>query len=140
MTTTPRPVSSRSLLRGVIAEVRSDAVVVAVPDTDYRVLLMAAEGHGLKSGDRVKGVASAQARRIDAIKSGGAYLEPVNGRPRRVQGRIIDVDVINDTITVFAGAGGIVCRCNGIQNASIFEPDQLVTFDVEPGATFTPAP
>ena len=41
-------------------------------------------------------------------------------------------------VTVLASAP-IVCRTDGRQSAAQFEVGQLVSFDVEPGATFTPA-
>jgi hypothetical protein len=130
--------SRRTLIRGVLAEAKDGHVVIAVPESDYRVRLVL-DGE-LKStvGDKVHGAVHAQARRIDVIKSGGAYVEPVNGRPRRVQGRIVEVDAPGDTITVFAGACGITCLCAARQRASQFKVDQLVSMDVEPGATFTP--
>lgn len=128
----------RTTIKGVLAESKDGVIVVAVPDTDYRLQLVLAGPMSAQPGEKVEGSIHAQARRIDVIKSGGAYVEPVFGRPRRVQGRIVAVDGAADTVTVNAGAGGVVCKCNGIQKASQFQVDQLVSFDVAPGATFTP--
>jgi len=129
----------RAVYRAVLAEHKDGAVVLATPDTDYRLQLVLQGALTAQIGEKVQGSVHAQARRIDRIKSGGAYVEPVYGRPRRVQGRIIAVDPAHDAVTVLAGAGPIVAKCNGIQKASMFQLDELVSFDVAPGATFTPA-
>ena len=61
------------------------------------------------------------------------------GRPRRVQGRIVETDTARNTITVDAAAP-FVCRLTDHrQRASDFEPGQFVSFDVLSGSTFEQA-
>lgn len=138
MPAAPTDTANRSIARGVLADAKDGLVVLAVPDTDYRVQLTVSAPLKAQVGDRIAGFVRAQARRVDVIKSGGSYLEPVAGRPRRVQGRILAVDAGADTITVGAGAP-IVCRLGPRQKASQFQVAQMVSLDVEPGASFTPA-
>ncbi|TVQ30876.1 MAG: hypothetical protein EA376_11470 [Phycisphaeraceae bacterium] len=127
----------RFVAHGVLGEIRGDRIVFKIPETDYQLELVAAEKVVASPGERIAGTIRAQARRIDVIRSGGRYIEPVNGRPRRVQGRIVDIDTTKSTVTVNAVVP-IVCRTNDLQSAEQFEVGQLVSFDVTSGATFTP--
>ncbi len=126
-------VADNSLSRGVVRESRDGVIALSIPGTDYRLQL--ATRDGAEIGEKVQGRIRATARRIDRIKSGGMYVEPVEGRPRRVQGRIVAVDEVNGEIHVRA-AGVFICRTNGRQRAEEFQPGEMVSFDIEPGATF----
>ncbi len=136
-TTTHTTERDRGVARGVAAAVKDGHLTLALPDTDYRIDLLTKGAIDAAPGRRTEGTITAQARRIDVIKSGGRYFEPVIGRPRRVQGRIVAIDESANTITVLAAAP-IVCRVGPGQSAGKFMVDQQVSFDVEPGAVFTP--
>jgi hypothetical protein len=75
---------------------------------------------------------------VDVITAGGRFIEPVFGRPRRVQGRIIGGDVRGNTLTVLA-AVPVTVKLMSNQKAGSFAVGQQVSFDVEPGATFEQA-
>lgn len=122
---------------GRLEEVRDDGVVLSVPDTDYRLHLVTSERVAGAVKDRVSGRVSARARRVDVVPSGGRYVEPVFGRPRRIQGRIIGGDVSSNTIMVDA-AVPVVVTLMSPQRTGDFSTGQLVSFDVESGATFEP--
>ncbi len=129
--------ADRSIARGVLAESDDKRIVLAIPGTDYRLELALSGALGSRVGDKIAGTIRAQARRIDVVKSGGLFIDPVFGRPRNVQGRIIEVDTNGNTLTVNAGAP-IVVKPSPRQKAADFRPAQLVHFAAEPGATFTP--
>jgi hypothetical protein len=134
------------LARGTLAEVHPATatkpayVVLTFPNTDYRLHLEPAGGSlpaGIdgRVGSMVIGTVRANARRVDVVRSGGRYVEPVFGRPRRVQGRVVSVDAGRGTITVHAGVP-IVCRVTAPgQKAGDYEAGAFVSFDVERGAT-----
>ncbi len=125
--------------RGVLAEASDEHVVLTLPGTDYRLRLRVLKRPATELGKRVRGLVRAEARRIDVVDTGGAYVEPVYGEPRRVQGRIIDVDAANGAITVDAGACPIVCHLDARQRATEFQVGQLVGGAVHSGTTFTPS-
>ena len=105
-------------------------------NSDYRLHLIPLNEITAKVGKRIVGVIRAEAKRVDIVRSGGKYVEPVMGRPRRVQGRVGEIDNARNTITVDANAV-VVCRLTDHrQRASDFEPGQFVSFDVLSGATF----
>jgi hypothetical protein len=141
--TQPRkPVDPANIARGELVEEHDGSIVLAVPGTDYRMNLLVgtplnAAEHDLLNR-KIRGVIRAQARRIDVVVTGGRFVEPVYGRPRRVQGVIVATDPASDTVTVQAHDSlPIVCKTNGAQHAADFRIGQFVAFDVAAGATFS---
>ncbi len=127
----------RAVVEGIVFDVNEEWISLSISGTNYRLHLIPPDGFHPAVGSKVRGRVRATARRIDVIAAGGRYIEPVEGRPRRVQGRVISVDEVNDSITVKAVIP-MVCRTNGLQKAGNFKVDQMVSFDVEPGARFEP--
>lgn len=123
--------------RAVLHDANDDTVVLAVPGTDYLLRLSVYKAPSTPIGKRILGTVRAQARRIDVVRTGGRYIEPVYGPPRRIQGEIVAVDPANQTITVHAGVP-VVCKTDGRQRADAFKVGDFVAFDVLPGASFTP--
>lgn len=130
------------LTRGILASVHEQTatkpayIVLALYNSDYNIHLIPNGEISTPVGKRTLGVIRAEAKRVDVVKSGGKYVEPVMGRPRRVQGRIVETDTSRNTVTVDAGAA-FVCRLTDHrQRASDFEVGQFVSFDILDGATF----
>lgn len=131
--------------RGELAESHPAAganpahVVLTFPNTNYRTHLLAAQPVTTPVGKRILGTIRVQARRVDTVHTGGRYVEPVYGRPRRVQGSVIAADTATRTIVIDAGFP-IHCELTDArQRADDFQPGQFVSCDVLDGATFTPA-
>jgi len=136
------PVDPANIAKGVLVDERDGVIDLAIPGTDYRLALAVHSPLNARENDmldrKIRGVILAQARRIDVVVTGGRYVEPVYGRPRRVQGAIVALDPAADTVTVKAHeAMPIVCKTNGIQHATDFKVGQFVSMDVAPGATFS---
>lgn len=139
---TPSPTTKidPKLARGVLVA-RTDAtatkpamVTLAIPNTSYELHLVAVGTPIAKPTKRSIGRISARARRIDVVTTGGQYIEPVMGRPRRVQGTVIAME--GSAIVVDAGVP-IHCTPNDPrQKSGDFLPGDLVSFDVLDGATF----
>lgn len=129
--------TDRAVVRAVIHERSDGAVVLGIPGSDYRLRLLVEKPLTTPVGEKIEGRIRAQARRMDKISAGGRYVEPVEGRPRRVQGRIVQIDEAQRAVVVSAGVP-ITCRLNDIQKPGDFQIDDTVTMDVLPGATFTP--
>ena len=133
-TAAPSSPTTPPVVSGVVDEVHADWVQVKLPGTDYRLRLVPTEGLSVVVGDKINGVIRAQALRMDVIPAGGRYIEPVQGRPRRVQGRVVGGNVANNEVYLKAGPG-IVVTPMAPQRASDFSIGQIVTFDVRAGAT-----
>ena len=120
---------------GTVLDQNDEQIVLHIPGTDYRLHLVPGQPLNAQVGQRITGVISGRARRVDIVPSGGRYIEPGFGRPRRVQGRIIGGDVAANTIHVHAGVP-IIATLMPSQKAGDFAIGQLASFDLERGATF----
>ena len=87
---------------------------------------------------RILGTIRVDARRVDRVDTGGKYVEPVYGRPRRVQGRVLLVNDSSRTLVVDAGMPIHLHLLDDRQRPGDFAPGDLVSCDVRDGATFTP--
>lgn len=125
--------------RGVLAEATPDTVTFAVPGTDYQILLGVLTRVTSPTGKRLVGTIRVSARRIDLVHTGGRYIEPVYGRPRRIQGNVIAVDLASKSLIIDACVPMVVKPTDPRQKAEDFNPGDLVAFDVVPTAMFTPA-
>src|SRR5690349_21597420 len=106
---TPSPTSKidPGLARGILSAnvpataVKPGYIVLAIPNTNYELHLIPDAPVRTPPGKRLIGTIHAQARRIDTVGTGGQYVEPVFGRPRRVQGTVLRAE--NGAVVVDAG-------------------------------------
>jgi hypothetical protein len=135
---------SPSLARGVLEAVVPASgplpahIVVGFPNTNYQTHLLPTETITGGIGSRLIGTIRADARRVDVVDTGGKYVEPVYGRPRRVQGRVVSCNDLTRTLLVDAGMPIHLRLLDERQHAGDFTPGELVSCDVLDGATFTP--
>lgn len=115
---------------------RPERVVIGFPNTDYQLHLIPDGEVTGEIGKRILGTIHAQARRIDVCRTGGRYVEPVYGRPRRVQGAVLATDPRTNTILVGAGMPIHCTLTDPRQRADAFSVGDFVSFDVLDGATF----
>lgn len=108
--------------------------VVSFHNTSYKTHLEPVGEITTQPGKTIRGVIRARAKRIDVCQSGGRYIDPVFGRPRRVQGSVL---AIKDGCVVIGAGMPVHCEPTAPgQNAVDFEVGQFVSFSVERGATF----
>ncbi len=112
-------------------------IVFGVPNTSYELHLMPQSDVGVQPGRRLIGTIRVRARRIDKTTTGGQFIEPVYGRPRRVQGTV--VRVLSDCIVVDAGVPLHLTPTDPRQKPGDFAEGDFVGCDVMDGATFTRA-
>lgn len=145
----PAPTSKidPTLARGTLEEVvpatatRPAHVVLSFANTSYQThLIPTVEAGSLvdRVGKRAIGIIALKARRVDVVESGGKYLEPVYGRPRRVQGSVVSIDRAANSIVVDAAVPVHCALTDSRQNATDFAVGDFVSFDAMDGATFTP--
>lgn len=139
---TPSPTSKIDpmLARGILKDTNAEpsrkqgAIIFSVPNTSYELHLVPLGSVSAEKGKRLIGIIRAKARRIDVVQTGGRYVEPVYGRPRRVQGTVIGV---KDGAVVVDASVPIHCTpTDPRQNAEQFTPGMFVSFDVMDGASF----
>ncbi|MFM9994181.1 MAG: hypothetical protein ACKVU4_00100 [Phycisphaerales bacterium] len=141
---TPAPTSKigPKLARGVLAEVvaptatKPGYIRMTFLNTNYELHLLATGPIHTPVGKRLIGTIHAKAKRIDTVDTGGRYVEPVYGRPRRVQGTVVAVE--GGEVVVDAGMPIHCTPTDARQQASGFAPGDFVSFDVLDGAEFRP--
>lgn len=119
---------------------RDDAsVVLGVTGTNYELHLAAPQPVDAEVGKRIAGVIRGAVWKVDLVSKGGAYIEPLAGQPRRVQGRV--VGALNGANAVVVE----VCGCPIVGDlperwqASQIAPGTPIALDLSDGATFEPA-
>ncbi len=141
---TPAPTTKidSKLARGVLAATadatatRSATITLAILNTSYEIQLVPAAAVQGTVGKRIIGIIRADAKRLDTVKTGGRFIEPVYGRPRRVQGSVVGVDTAANAVIVDATVP-IHCRLTDQrQKAADFQLGQFVSCDVMDGARF----
>lgn len=109
-------------------------MVVSFPNTSYQMHLLTREPVKGEVGKRVVGTIRVDARRVDEVDTGGKYVEPVYGRPRRVQGRVVAISDAARTLVVDAGMPVHLRMLDARQRPSDFAMGTLVSCDVLDGA------
>lgn len=129
------PTHARGIFVATIAETatKPSFVKFSVPNTSYELHLRSSGAITAQPGKKLIGIVRAQARRIDITTTGGQFIEPVMGRPRRVQGTVIAV--VNGAVVVDAGIPIHCSPTDARQTADQFSQGQFVGFDVLDGAT-----
>ena len=90
-------------MKFIINQVTDDQVTVVVPGTNYRSTFKYAGAAPLQVGQRVNAVVHAPTRKIEVVSDGGNYVEPLFGRPRRMQGRVVEQHATTSELLVQAG-------------------------------------
>ncbi|MFZ4575455.1 MAG: hypothetical protein ACOYN0_13740 [Phycisphaerales bacterium] len=137
-TTKIDPGHSRGTFAGAVAPTqgRPACIRFAVPNTSYELFLVPTAPVDATPGKRLVGVISASSRRIDVVDTGGQFVEPLVGRPRRVQGTVVRSE--GGAVVVDAGVVIHLKPTDARQSADSFQPGQMVSCDVLDGATFSP--
>lgn len=140
---TPAPTTKIDprLARGVLNAVapatatRPAHIVMSVPNTSYELHLIPQGPVTAEVGKRLIGTIRARSRRIDIVQTGGRYIEPVFGKPRRMQGSVIgtegDALIVDVTIPVLVTPG------DARQKVADFPAGSFVAFDCPDWPTFT---
>lgn len=117
----------------------SDGVAAfSVPGTQYRLDLAVAGGLDGSVGRRVRGRVRGRALRMHRAGAGGNFIEPLQGRPRIVQGTVLAVDPgANEVILDLVVPVRVAMQAG--QSATAFSTGDVVNFYMEPGTRFEAA-
>jgi hypothetical protein len=130
------------LARGKLIEIveatatKPRQVRLGFPNTRYQISLLPEGQIGAEPGDRIVGTIHAQATRLDRLNAGGRFIDPVLGRPRRVQGRVVAVKAETNEVIVNAGVPVHLQPTDKRQKATDFREGDFVTCGVLDGAVF----
>jgi hypothetical protein len=136
-------VSWNATVRGILESANDDSIVIALPHSEYRLSLAptvpACEIEALV-GKRIKGTIHAKALRMFKAQGGGGgqFIEPLEGAPRIVAGRVMHVDAANRRLLVDVAAPVWMTLVEG-DSPDMFAPGDMVNCYVESGTRFTPA-
>jgi hypothetical protein len=125
------------LVRGTLESANGSEIVITLPGTDYRLRFTQGGPTAVHPGKRVKGVVRVKALRMHRAEAGGAFIEPINGQPRIVQGVVRGIDPASNHLLCEVVVPMWVEPFDG-QQAAEFATGDLVNFYVQSGATFTP--
>ena len=139
-TTSPAPINNPDAVpvrptptQGRVESVDGDTLVLRLPGTDYRIHLKRPAGAVPAVGSKLTGWVEVDALHVHAIPAGGTFIEPVFGRPRKLQGRVLGHE--GSRLLVRAGPAAFTCRLTDVrQQASDFPAGSLVNFHAGPGA------
>lgn len=109
-----------------------------VPGTQYRLHLAVDAGFDAETGRRVKGRVRGRALRMHRAGAGGNFIEPLQGRPRIVQGTVLAVDPAANEVILDLVVPVRVAMHEG-QSATAFSTGDVVNFYMEPGTRFEAA-
>ncbi len=135
MTTTQ---TKPSVARVRLLEATPDRVIVGPPGTNYRLYLQPTGPVRGEVGDRIRGVIRCNVWKLDEVSAGGAYVEPVFGRPRRVQGKVIATLPESNAVVVDLWDTPIVGLLPERWPAADIPLGIRVGLDVKAGSTFEP--
>ncbi|MFN0011084.1 MAG: hypothetical protein ACKVS8_05495 [Phycisphaerales bacterium] len=146
-----------SVARATLAEIvpatatKHAHIVLTLTGSSYALHLRttpaAADSLAARLGKKVSGIITVQARRVDVAGTGGRFIEPLVGRPRRVQGTVLARDTAANTLTLnAAGAAAVdgpslpilLKLTDARQRADQFAVGVMVGCDVLDGGTFDP--
>jgi len=113
----------------IVDSLDNGTVTLRVPGSNYRnSFALAQPAAALKAGDRVRGTIHAPAWKVDRVELGGNYVEPLVGRPRRMQGTILSVNAGANELTVQVGYEATV-KLPAKYSADTFKPGERVGWD-----------
>ncbi len=106
----------------------NDLITLRIPGTNYRNTFKFAGAGGLAPGVKVFGAIHVPARKAEAISDGGNYVEPLFGRPQRMQGLVLTQDLQKNELVVQVGYE-VTVQLPADQNVSEFPVGSRVGWD-----------
>jgi hypothetical protein len=112
----------------IVDSIPENTDTLKVPGTNYRNTFILHSPATLEPGQRVRGTIHAPAWKVDRVELGGNYVEPLFGRPRRMQGTILSVNPATNELTVQVAYEATV-KLPPKYTASNYHPGERVGWD-----------
>jgi len=126
-----------AVCRARLEESGPEGFVISVPGTEYVLRLHLKGATSVAPGKRISGVITGSAQTVHRASAGGEFIEPVEGHPRIVQGRVRATDLASNRVLVQAVVPMWITPAAG-QSARDFHAGDFVNFYMESGVTFAP--
>jgi hypothetical protein len=133
--------AEQATARVIVDAIDDGRIVVHLAHTDYYLhlaLTVPASSVTTPPGKRIRGTIEGRALRVHPTSGGGLFVEPVNGAPRIIAGRVKAVDAEARRMLLDVGVP-ITLALNDDQDANALTVGGMVSGYVESGTTFTPA-
>lgn len=130
---------STHIARLYLVKQEGDVVLLQIPGTSYQIELKATGPVKPSPQGRVSGVIRCPVFKLDIVSAGGAYIEPIQGRSRRVQGAVIGTLAGSNSVIVDVAGQPIVGDLPPRWSAAELTAGTRVGLDIKEGATFEPA-
>ena len=114
-----------------------DSVLVGWPGSSYELQLSCQDEVSTTTNGKIRGVVFARGLRFHAASAGGLFVEPSDGEPRLLAGRVVAVDE-NNALVVLKAPMPILVSMQPAQDWSILTEGSMVNGHVESGAGFLP--
>lgn len=137
---TSKNAGTDDLARVRVERASDEQVVLSIPGSQYCLHLKpgaSLAAFPTEPGRRASGVIHGKALRMHRASAGGTFIEPIEGHPRIVQGRVVAADLERNRLLIQVVIPIWLDVCEG-QLASDFQTGDLVNFYAESGMTFTP--
>ncbi len=113
----------------IVDSVEKTTITLRTQGSNYRnTFLLQGDPAGLTPGTRVHGTIYAPAWKVDRVELGGNYVEPLVGRPRRMQGTILSINTTANELTVRVGYEATVSLPEG-SRADQFKVGERIGWD-----------
>ncbi len=133
--TSDSPLGSLDLATLRLETVADGIAEFTVPGTQYRLHLAVDADLDTQTGRRIRGRIRGRALRMHRASAGGNFIEPLQGRPRIVQGIVLAVDpAANEVVLDLVVPVRIAMHAD--QNAGTFTTGDVVNFYMESGTRF----
>jgi hypothetical protein len=126
-----------AVCRARLEESGPEGFVISVPGTEYVLRLHLKGATSVAPGKRISGVITGSAQKVHRASAGGEFIEPVEGHPRIVQGRVRESDPTGNRLLLQAVVPMWI-SLSADQSARSFLPGDIVNFYMESGVVFTP--
>lgn len=136
--TPDQPAPDLAVARLYLKHKSAERVVVQIPQTNYELHLRPTGEVTPTPQGRVRGVIRCRVWKVDYVSAGGAFIEPIQGRPGLVQGRVIGASPETNSAIVEVAGTPIVGDLPDRWSAAQIPVGTRIGFDVYSGSTFEP--
>ena len=130
----------RTIARVYLKQQTEGRVVIDLPGTSYQLHLSPTDVVTPSPQGRVRGVIRCKVWKMEYVSAGGAYIQPLWGRPGRVQGEVVATLPETNSVIIEIRQTPIVGDLPERWNAADIPIGARIGMDVYKGSTFEPAP
>lgn len=130
----------QAIARVRLLEASDHQIVVGLAGTQYRLHLLVDQPIGQEIGKRLTGQIRCSVWKVDFVNAGGgSFIEPIYGRPRRVQGPVVHKLTDINALVIDCCGCPVVGLLPERWKAAEIQIGTRVGLDVHDGARFEPA-